>query len=321
MKSSPILKEIQEKYDVNPIYARMVFSHISNQKNWIKESEHMIDTKPKPFVKWVGGKRQLLKQFRLRNLFPPELFNPTKNTYFEPFVGGGAVFFDLVPKHAVLSDLNNELVTTYNVIKNNVEELIKSLKKHRITKEYFLKIRSQDVTKLSDLQTASRFIYLNRTCFNGLYRVNKSGGFNVPFGQNKNPLICDEINLKRVSQALQKVTIKHAKYQDVLDKAKKGDFIYFDPPYYPVSKTASFTSYTKDAFLDKEQIELRNIFVELHKRGCFVMLSNSDTLFINKIYSEIKDGKIRISKVEAGRAINSKGSGRGKILEVVVTNY
>jgi DNA adenine methylase len=278
-------------------------------------------TKVKPFVKWVGGKRQLLSQFRLRNLFPPHFFDKTNNTYYEPFVGGGAVFFDLLPKKAVLSDMNNELVITYNVIKNNVEELIKSLKKHKITKEYFLTIRAKDITKLSDIEIASRFIYLNRTCFNGLYRVNKSGGFNVPFGQNKNPLICDEVNLREVSKVLKNVNIKHQGYQEVLKNAKKGDFIYFDPPYYPLSKTASFTSYTKDAFLDKEQIELRDVFVELNKRGCYVMLSNSDAPFINKIYSEIKDKKVRISKVEAGRAINSKGSGRGKILEVVVTNY
>ena len=221
----------------------------------------------------------------------------------------------------MLSDLNNELVIAYNVIKNDVEKLIKSLKKHKISKEYFMEIRAKDIKKMSDVEIASRFIYLNRTCFNGLYRVNKSGGFNVPFGKNKNPLICDEINLRQVSETLKNVIIKHEDYKGVLKKAKKGDFVYFDPPYYPVSRTASFTSYTADAFLEKEQIELRDIFVKLHKRGCFVMLSNSDTPFINKIYSEIKDKKVRISKVEAGRAINSKGSGRGKILEVVVTNY
>lgn len=315
------IKYLEENFDLNPIYAQVVFSKTADKKDWVSAVEKVLQEKPKPFVKWVGGKRQLLKQFRLRNLFPPELFNAIKNTYHEPFVGGGAVFFDLLPKNAVLSDWNNELVITYNVIKNNVEDLIKSLKKHKVNKEYFMKIRAKEISKLSDTEIASRFIYLNRTCFNGLYRVNKSGGFNVPFGKNKNPLICDEVNLRRVSEALKKVTIKHQDYKEVLKKAKKGDFIYFDPPYYPVSKTASFTSYTADSFLDKEQIELRDIFVELHKRGCFVMLSNSDTPFINKIYSDIKDKKIRISKVEAGRAINSKGSGRGKILEVVVTNY
>jgi DNA adenine methylase len=149
--------------------------------------------------------------------------------------------------------------------------------------------------------------------------VNSKGGFNVPYGKYNNPLICDEDNLRKVSKALQRVDIKHQDYKEVLKKARKGDFVYFDPPYYPVSKTASFTSYTAESFLDKEQTELRDTLLELNKRGCFVMLSNSDTPFINKIYLGFKG--IRISKVEAGRAINSNGSGRGKITEVLVTNY
>jgi len=149
--------------------------------------------------------------------------------------------------------------------------------------------------------------------------VNSKGGFNVPFGKYTNPLICDENNLRKASKALKNVEIKKQDYKEVLKKAKKGDFVYFDPPYYPVSKTASFTSYTSESFLDKEQIELRDTFVELHKRGCFVMLSNSDTPFINKIYSEPKN--LRITKVQAGRAINSNASKRGKITEVLITNY
>lgn len=275
--------------------------------------------KPKPFVKWVGGKRQLLNQFKLRNLYPPEDFNPKTGRYFEPFVGGGAVFFDLLPKKAYLSDLNKELVATYNVIKNDIETLIKSLKKHRYEKKYFLKIRAQKLENLSDIEIASRFIFLNRTCFNGMYRVNSKGEFNVPFGKYSNPLICDEENLRKVSMALRGVDIKHQDYKAVLKQVRKGDFVYFDPPYYPVSQSASFTAYTKDAFLEKEQIELRDVFVELSKRGCFVMLSNSDTPFINKIYSEV-DGT-RISKIYANRAINSNASKRGKITEVLVTNY
>jgi DNA adenine methylase len=152
-----------------------------------------------------------------------------------------------------------------------------------------------------------------------MYRVNSKGKFNVPFGKYTNPIICDGENLLKVSKALQKVTIKNQDYKKVLDKAKKGDFVYFDPPYYPVSKTASFTSYTTDAFLEKEQTELRDTFVELHERGCFVMLSNSDTSVINELYSNIKD--VKVSKVAAGRAINSNASKRGKISEVLVTNY
>lgn len=315
-----IINQIQEKFNINLIYAKSVFS-LSNKNNIWMDAEKIIRERPKPFVKWVGGKRQLLKQFKDLRLYPPDGFDPETATYFEPFVGGGAVFLDLLPRKAVLSDMNYELVTTYNVIKNNVEALIKSLKKHKNTKEYFLVMRARNIKKLSDLSIASRFIYLNRTCFNGLYRVNKNGGFNTPYGKYVNPLICDEVNLRKVSKALKKVLIKHQDYKQVLKKAKKGDFLYFDPPYYPVSKTSSFTSYTKEVFLSKEQIELRDTFLTLHKRGCFVMLSNSDTLFIKKIYSEIKKEGIKISKVNAGRAINVKASGRGRIKEVLITNY
>jgi len=312
------ITKIADTFSINAIYARRLF-HTASKEHMFEDIEKLLEEKPKPFVKWVGGKRQLLKQFRDLGLYPPEDFDPITNTYFEPFVGGGAVFFDLLPETAYLSDLNNELVVTYNVIKNDVENLIKSLKKHKLDKEYFLKIRAQSPEKLSDLNTASRFIYLNRTCFNGMYRVNSKGGFNVPFGKYTNPLICDENNLRKASKALKNVEIKKQDYKEVLKTAKKGDFIYFDPPYYPVSKTASFTSYTSESFLDKEQIELRDTFVELHKRGCFVMLSNSDTPFINKIYSEPEG--LRITKVQAGRAINSDASKRGKITEVLVTNY
>ena len=318
MTTKQAIREIQNTFDINVIYAQRVFS-LADKTKLIEDSKRIIGEKPKPFVKWVGGKRQLLAQFRRLNLYPPEKFDIGTGRYFEPFVGGGAVFFDLLPEIAYLSDLNNELVITYNVIKSDVESLIKSLKKHKLDKEYFLKIRAQNPEKLSDLNTASRFIYLNRTCFNGMYRVNSKGGFNVPFGKYTNPLICDENNLRKASKALKNVEIKKQDYREVLKKAKKGDFVYFDPPYYPVSKTASFTSYTSEAFLDKEQTELRDTFVELHKRGCFVMLSNSDTAFINKIYSKIKG--VRITKVQAGRAINSDASKRGKITEVLVTNY
>lgn len=319
MLTNQKVKKIQKLFDVNAIYARRVLEMVSNATNFLDEIAKIIDARPKPFVKWVGGKRQLLRQFRMLELYPPEHFDPKKGRYFEPFVGGGAVFFDLLPEKAFLSDMNFELVTTYNVIKNNVEGLITSLKKYKYDKDFFLKVRSQNPKKLSDLQIASRFIFLNRAGFNGMYRVNSRGEFNVPFGRYTNPIICDAKNLRKASKALKNVEIKHQDYKAVLKKAKKGDFIYFDPPYYPVSKTASFTSYTKDSFLDKEQIELRDTFLELHKRGCFVMLSNSDTPFINKIYSRHKG--VRISKVEAGRAINSKGTNRGKITEVLVTNY
>ena len=318
MTTKQAIQTIQKTFDINAIFARRVF-FLADKTNLLDDSARIIAEKPKPFVKWVGGKRQLLKQFRKMNLYPPENFDPKNSRYFEPFVGGGAVFFDLLPEEGFLSDLNRELVITYNVIKNDLEKLITSLKKHRTDKKYFLKIRAQNLNKLSDVTVASRFIFLNRTCFNGMYRVNSNGGFNVPFGKYSNPLICDEDNLRKVSKALQNIDIKHQDYKEVFKKAKKGDFIYFDPPYYPVSKTAFFTSYTVESFLDKEQTELRDTFVKLHKRGCFVMLSNSDTPFINNIYSGIKG--VKINKVQAGRAINSKGLGRGKITEVLITNY
>lgn len=318
MTTTEIIQKLKTDFDLNDIYIQHVLRYAKNNLDY-QNLKNIIDSKPRPFVKWVGGKRQLLKQFKKMDLYPPSQFDANKNTYFEPFVGGGAVFFDLLPKKAFLSDLNSDLVITYNVIKNNVDGLIKSLKKHEYEKDYFLKVRAKNPKNLSDIEIASRFIFLNRTCFNGMYRVNSKGEFNVPFGKYSNPLICDEDNLRKVSKALQGVEIKHQDYKAVLKKAKKGDFVYFDPPYYPVSKTASFTSYTNEAFLDKEQIELRDTFLELHKRGCFVMLSNSDTPFINKIYKGFKG--VKINKVEAGRSINSKASGRGKITEVLITNY
>lgn len=318
MTTKQAIQNIQKRFDINAIFARRVYS-LADKTNLLDDSARIIAEKPKPFVKWVGGKRQLLEQFKRMNLYPPENFDPKRNRYFEPFVGGGAVFFDLLPEKGFLSDLNKELIITYNVIKDDLEKLMVSLKKHKINKEYFLKVRAQDPSKLSDVAVASRFIFLNRTCFNGLYRVNGKGKFNVPFGKYTNPRICDEGNLQKVSKALQNIEIKHQDYKAVLNETRKNDFIYFDPPYYPTSKTASFTSYTSELFLEKEQTELRDTFIELHKRGCFVMLSNSDTPFIKEIYSGIKG--VNITKVQAGRAINSNGSKRGKIAESLIINY
>lgn len=320
MTTNQLIKDIEMNFKVSYIYARKVYHSIPAPYSIEKASEKIAE-KPKPFVKWVGGKRQLIQQFRDMGLYPPEEFDPMTNSYFEPFLGGGAVFFDLLPEKAYLSDMNFDLVTTYNVIKDDVESLVISLKNHIVSKEYFLSVRAQRVSELTPLQIASRFIYLNRTCFNGMYRVNSKGEFNVPFGDNKNPLICDEVNLRKVSKALQNVEIKHQDYKETVKNAKKGDFVYLDPPYHPMSETASFTSYTKEAFGTNEQIELRDMFLELHKKGCFVMLSNSNADFINEIYGELKSCGVTVHKVEAGRSINSKGDGRGKVKEVLVTNY
>ena len=210
---------IANAFDVNLIYARQLCQSV-DEDSTLEDIQRLIDTKPKPFVKWVGGKRQLLKQFRELDLYPPEAFSPMTSTYYEPFVGGGAVFFDLLPKNAKLSDLNSELVITYNVIKSNVDELIESLQKHIYDKKYYLKVRAEKVEDLSEIEVASRFIFLNRTGFNGLYRVNKSGQFNVPFGRYSNPIICDEDNLRRVSDALQDTIITHQDYKNVLKTAR-----------------------------------------------------------------------------------------------------
>jgi DNA adenine methylase len=268
----------------------------------------------RPLLKWAGGKRQLLDSILAR--LPDEI-----DTYYEPFVGGGAVFFDFAPQHAVLSDMNAELITTYKVIKNNVEDLIHSLHMHVYEKEFFLNMRAKKITDLTDLEIASRFIYLNRTCFNGMYRVNNSGQFNVPFGRYDNPQICDEVNLRRVSTALNGAKIMHADYTHVLQTAQKGDFIYFDPPYHPLNATSSFTSYTVDGFTADDQKRLRDTFVELSWRGCFVMLSNSDTPLIRDLYTLPAQCGITTHTVSAGRNINSNSAKRGKVNELVVTNY
>ena len=195
-----------------------------------------------PIVKWVGGKRQLMFEL-LKNM--PKNYN----RYFEPFIGGGALFFELLPENAYISDMNEELINLYTIVRDNVYELIEDLSRHEVSKEYFLKIRNIDRTEkyaeLSDIERASRFIYLNRTCFNGMYRVNSKGEFNVPFGHYKNPRIIDENNLLNSSVLLKNTEIRHADFSEILKKVKKGDFVYLDPPYVPLSETSSFTSYTK----------------------------------------------------------------------------
>ena len=275
----------------------------------------------KPFVKWAGGKRQLIPEL-LKHI--PKNFN----NYFEPFVGGGALFFELYnlgilkDKKVYLFDINKELINAYKVIRDYPNELIEKLKefKAKHNKEFYYQIReldrSEDYKNLDNITKAARFIYLNRTCFNGLYRVNKKGFFNVPMGNYKNPQIVNEENILAVSIALQNAIIKHYDYKEVLQYAQKSDFIYFDPPYYPLNETSSFTSYTQDNFLEKEQIELFDTFKTLSNKGCFVLESNSDTNFINKLYKEFT-----IEKVFANRAINSNGNKRGKITEVLIRNY
>lgn len=266
-----------------------------------------------PIVKWVGGKRQLMFEL-LKNM--PKSYN----RYFEPFIGGGALFFELQPQNGYISDMNEELINLYSVVRDNVYELIDDLNKHEVSKEYFLKIRNLDRTEkynsLSDVKKASRFIYLNRTCFNGMYRVNSQGQFNVPFGNYKNPRIVDAENLMNCSKLLKNTEICYADFSEILNKVQKGDFVYFDPPYVPLNETSSFTSYTKDGFDLDMQFKLREVCDELDSMGVMFMLSNSDTKLVNELYSSYE-----IKKVFASRAINANGNGRGKITEVLVRNY
>jgi DNA adenine methylase len=275
-------------------------------------------TKYQPFIKWVGGKRSLLSQ--IIPLIPKEF-----NNYFEPFVGGGALFFELYSqdilkdKQVYLFDINSELINAYNVVKNNPSELIKNLKefKEKHSKEFYYDIRAwdrkEDFLGKGDVLRATRFIYLNKTCFNGLYRVNSKGYHNVPIGSYKNPNICDELVIYSASEALQKAIILNTSYKDVMKHTSKNDFVYFDPPYYPLTQTSSFTSYSEFSFLDKEQIELFEVFKKLNKKDVFVAHSNSDTDFIKKLYDEF-----HIEEIQANRFINSKSSGRGKISEILV---
>ena len=277
----------------------------------------------KPFLKWAGGKRQLIAE--IMKYIPPQYFQ--EYTYYEPFLGGGALFFELQPKNAVINDSNSELINCYKVIRDSVEELIENLEIHKDNnnEKYYYNIRGIDRTSkiyksLTPVEKAARIIYLNKTCYNGLFRVNSQGHFNVPFGKYKNPKILDEEVLKAVSQYLnnQEITILNKDFAAALNTAKSGDFIYLDPPYDPVSHTASFTGYDVNKFNKDEQIRLKNLFDELTIRGCKVMLSNSDTEFIRDIYKDYQD---KFHVVMATRAINSNALKRGTVKELLIFNY
>jgi DNA adenine methylase len=268
---------------------------------------------PRPFLKWAGGKSKLLP---ILSKYSP----PTFANYHEPFIGGGALFFHLfslgnIPK-AFLSDINKPIIDAYLGIFSSLEKVLELLKRYQYNAAFFYKIRSINPSRISISERAARFIYLNKTCYNGIYRENASGLFNVPFGRHKNPTICDEPNLRAVSHALKKADISCRHFSTVLDKVIKGDFVYFDPPYHPLTKTANFTSYDRKGFGEKDQIQLRNVFVELQKRGVKAMLSNSDTPFIRHLYNDFS-----IHQVFASRSVNSKSDARGKVAEVIVTNY
>lgn len=269
-----------------------------------------------PVVKWVGGKRQLLDE--ITPLLPKRI-----TSYCEPFLGCGAVLFSIQPSKAIVNDLNGDLIAVYEIIRDDVESLITDLRKHENTSEYFYAIRDLDRDKeayqaMSKVERASRLIYLNKTCFNGLFRVNSSGEFNSPFGHYKNPNIVNEPVLRAVSKYFSSgnITFCNEDFAVTLSRFGKGGFVYLDPPYDPVSDTASFTGYNKGGFDRNEQIRLKQCCDELTQRGIKFLLSNSATEFIKELYKDYN-----ISIVQAKRAINSDASKRGSIEEVLIRNY
>ena len=271
-----------------------------------------------PVLKWVGGKRQLLPE--IKKHIPKKI-----NVYYEPFFGGGAVLFEIQPNNATINDINLELMNVYSVIKSNVDDLIKELSKkiYSNNAESYYKIREIDrdknqYNKLSGVQKAARIIYLNKTCYNGLYRVNSMGEFNSPFGSYKNPTIVNEVTLRAVSKYFNEnnITFLSVDFENAVKNAKKGDFVYFDPPYAPISKTSNFTGYNESGFGENEQVRLKELCDKLNKKGVKFLLSNSDCEMIHDLYKEYK-----IISIKAKRAINSNGSSRGEVGEVLVKNY
>lgn len=293
----------------------------------------------KPFVKWAGGKGSLIPQ--LTNFYPYQLKDGIITKYVEPFVGGGAVLIDILQKYEVKEayafDINIDLINCYNVIKNDVTELITKLKQMEIEfldlnsddrEKYFYDVRKEyNSYKISEeelsTKRAAEFIFLNRTCFNGLYRVNRKGEFNVPFGKYKNPRICDSNNLTNLSSLLQKVIFRYGDYKKSFECVDNTTFVYFDPPYRPLSVSSGFTSYTKEDFNDENQKELACYFRELDGKDAKLMLSNSNPKNTNKdddFFEEIYTG-FNINEVLAKRMINADCTGRGAISELLITNY
>ena len=289
----------------------------TNLTSLLPSRNHKREPLVQPFLKWAGGKRQLLPA--LRPLMPSKF-----KCYYEPFLGGGAVFFDRQPATAIVNDFNAELINCYEVIKDLPEELLEETLKHPNTSEHFYSVREMDRSPkfnlLTPVERAARVMYLNKTCYNGLFRVNSQGQFNVPFGDYKNPLIADPAVVRAVSRYLNKasLTFRNQDFAAAVLDAKKGDFVYFDPPYDPVSDTASFTGYSLNGFDKDEQSRLKDVCDMLTLRGVKVLLSNSDTLFIRELYNT---PDYTIQTVQARRNINADPTGRGKTNEVFILNY
>lgn len=273
-----------------------------------------------PVLKWVGGKRQLIED--ISPLIPKQI-----STYVEPFVGGAAILFHLQPKKAIINDFNDELMNVYQVIKEDPNGLIKILEKHKEanSEEYYYETRALDRTSdyenLSKEEKAGRILYLNKTCYNGLFRVNSSGQFNAPYGKYKNPAIVNDVTIKAVSNYFNSANIKflNGDYKEALKGLRKGTFVYFDPPYMPVSSSSNFTGYTENGFGYEKQVELRDECLKLHKRGIKFLQSNSYTPEILELYSDSSVFTIKV--VQAKRSINSKSDKRGEISEVLIYNY
>lgn len=277
------------------------------------ETKAEMPTEPKaePFVKWAGGKRQTLEKLKLH-------IPPLYGRYFEPFVGGGALFFDLSPRTAFLGDQNGRLVTTYLAIRDHVEKVIALLKTYPYEKEFFLETRAKDIDdekKYGPVEVAAWFIYLNRAGFNGMYRVNQSGAFNVPFGKYTNPTICNEGALRAASKALRRAKIVGADFEVTTRSARAGDFVYFDPPYIPSSGTSDFTTYTPEGFKPADHERLRDYALELSRRGVHVLLSNSDTPAARELYAK---KPFTIHEIQSRRSVNSKTEKRGAVSELII---
>jgi DNA adenine methylase len=267
----------------------------------------------RPFLKWAGGKSQLLKQYS--PLFPR---HDQIQRYYEPFLGSAAVFFHLQPEDALLADVNENLVEIYRVVQNDVEDLIDLLSRYSNNEDEFYSVRSQRPAALSRVERAARLIYLNKTCYNGLYRENKRGEFNVPFGRYKNPTICDAKRLRVASDALQGVNLRVGDFDKIVACAGSGDFVYFDPPYAPLSTTSNFTSYNRLGFEAEDQRRLSATYDRLSSKGCRLMLSNSNAPLVHELYG---GNKYRLIEIKARRSINSKADGRGTVTELLILNY
>lgn len=312
--------EVSELINIKPKTAedglRSTILNFPLTKNSVRKASTSQISEPKPFLQWVGGKRGMIAQYS--DFFPKKF-----GRYIEPFLGGGAIFFYLQERRALLNDSNPELIATYEAVRDNPGEVIEmlSLLKARHSLELYTTIRNLDrdqkkFSKFRKTEVATRMIYLNQTCFNGVYRVNKHGQFNVPIGSSLNRVICDEQTLLKASEMLKEAEIACVDFNQILLQAKKGDFIYLDPPYFPISEYSDFTRYTKEKFHKEDQLRLKESFDYLHKKGCKVMQSNSNSDFIKQLYNQYK-----IHTVHSGRTLNVDKTKRGKVSELVITNY